>query len=140
MKVNSRINKCNILDIPMINDDRGNLSFIQNPEHIPFEIARIYYLYNVPSNKNRGSHAHKKLSQLIIAISGSFDVTINDGINKKKIRLNDASKGLYICPMIWRDLNNFTEDAVCMVLASHKYDQDDYIHDFNSFLNQVKIA
>ena len=131
------ISLCTLIELPKLQDDRGNLSFIENSNHIPFNISRIYYLYDVPKNQERGSHAHKELSQAIIAISGSFDITLKDGINEKKINLSRPDQALYICPMIWRDLGNFSKGAVCMVLASHKYEKQDYIHNYESYIKEV---
>lgn len=131
------INLCTLMEVPKFHDKRGNLSYLENLNHIPFNISRIYYLYNVPENQERGGHAHKKLSQLIIAISGSFDITLKDNFNEKKINLSRPDQALYVCPMIWRDLGNFSKDAVCMVLASHKYDKQDYIHNYESYIKEL---
>jgi dTDP-4-dehydrorhamnose 3,5-epimerase-like enzyme len=134
------INFCKIIELPKIHDSRGNLSFIEGNRHIPFNIARVYYLYDVPGGAERGGHAHKKLKQLIIAISGSFDIHLDDGIEKKSIHLNRSYQGLYVCPMIWREIDNFSSGAVCMVLASDYYDEDDYYRDYNTFLSDTKRA
>src|SRR5512136_1361196 len=107
---------CALIDLPKVADPRGNLTFLENGRHIPFDIKRVYYLYDVPGGSDRGGHAHKKLSQLIIAMSGSFDVHIDDGVNKKTVRLNRSYYGLYLCPMIWRTIDNFSSGAVCLVL------------------------
>ena len=131
----SIISDCKLIELPRVNDVRGSLSFIESNTHIPFNIARIYYLYSVPDTKVRGAHAHKQLQQLIIPISGSFDIQVDDGVSKTKFHLNRPNQGLYICPMIWRDLSNFTADAVCLVLASEKYDESDYIRDYADFRN-----
>jgi len=132
------IEKCVLIDLPKITDPRGNLTFIEGGRHIPFEIRRAYYLYDVPGGAERGGHAHKELHQLIIAISGSFDITVDDGRNKKRIHLNRPYYGLYICPMIWRELDNFSSGSVCMVLASNVYDEDDYFRDHENFLKEVR--
>lgn len=132
------IEKCKLLDLPRICDPRGNLTFIESGSQIPFDIERIYYLYDVPIGAERGSHAHKALEQLIIAISGSFDVVIDDGYSKKRIHLDRSSLGLYICPRIWRELDNFSSGSVCMVLASQIYDERDYIRNYNEFLEAVR--
>ncbi len=129
------IEACRLIELPHIQDERGSLGFVESGEHIPFEIARIYYLYGVPDSKVRGAHAHKQLQQLIIPTSGSFDIEIDDGDNKKIFHLNRPDQGLYICPMIWRDLSNFSGGAVCLVLASEKYDELDYIRDYDDFMN-----
>ncbi len=130
------IEKCSIIELPAIHDPRGNLTFIEGPDgkgHIPFTIKRIYYLYDVPGGAERGGHAHKNLHQLIIAMSGSFDIVIDDGFNKKRIHLNRSYKGLYVCPMIWREIDNFSSGAVCMALASNLYDEDDYYRNYQDF-------
>jgi hypothetical protein len=132
------IDKCNLIKLPQIIDSRGNLSFVEGNSQIPFDIARIYYLYDVPGGAERGGHAHKNLSQLIIAISGSFDIIIADGIDKKRIHMNRSYMGLYVCPMIWRELDNFSSGSVCLVLASNKYDEDDYYRDYQEYLTASK--
>ena len=131
------INHCHVRDLPRITDVRGNLSYIEGPSLVPFDIRRIYYLYDVPGGADRGAHAHKALHQLVIALSGAFDVVLDDGENKKLVRLDRAYKSLYICPMIWRTLHNFSSGAVCLVLASERYDESDYIRDYDSFLEAV---
>jgi glyoxylate utilization-related uncharacterized protein len=128
------INKCALIQLPRISDPRGNLSFIEGHQHIPFEIRRVYYIYDVPGGSERGSHAHKNLHQFIVAISGSFDVTLHDGRSEKKFCLNRPFYGLYVCPMIWRNLENFSSGAVCMVVASEHYDEIDYIRDRHQFI------
>jgi oxalate decarboxylase/phosphoglucose isomerase-like protein (cupin superfamily) len=125
---------CRIIDLPKISDHRGNLSFIEGERQIPFAIQRVYYLYDVPGGAERGGHAHKELHQLIIAMSGSFDVILDDGENKKRFHLNRPYNGLYVCPMIWRELDNFSSGSVCMVLASNRYDEDDYYRDYEAFI------
>lgn len=126
---------CRIIELPKIADPRGNLSFIEGGQHIPFDIKRVYYLYDVPGGSDRGSHAHKTLHQFIVAMSGSFDVVLDDGVEKKRFHLNRSYYGLYVCPMMWRDLDNFSSGAVCMVLASTHYNQADYIRDYPEFLH-----
>lgn len=132
------IDDCRIIDLPKIADPRGNLTFIEGGKHIPFSIARAYYLYDVPGGADRGSHAHKQLHQLMIAMSGSFDVVLDDGKNKKRIHLNRPYFGLHICPMIWRELDNFSSGSVCMVLASRVYEESDYFRDYSQFLAALK--
>ena len=132
------VHDCKIIDLPKITDPRGNLTFIENGRHIPFDIKRVYYLYDVPGGSERGGHAHKALHQLMIAMSGSFDVLLDDGHEKKRIHLNRSYFGLYICPMIWRELDNFSSNAVCMVLASNFYDENDYYRDYASFITGVR--
>ena len=131
------INNCKIIELPKIVDQRGNLTFIEGGTHVPFDIQRVYYLYDVPGGAERGGHAHKGLHQLIIAMSGSFDIVIDDGNERKRIHLNRSYAGLYICPMIWRELDNFSSGSVCMVLASNKYDESDYYRDYPEFLQAV---
>jgi hypothetical protein len=129
----SPIDNCHIIQLPKITDPRGNLTFIEGNSQIPFEIKRVYYLYDVPGGGERGGHAHKNLSQLIIAMSGSFDVILDDGENRKRVHLNRSYQGLFVCPMIWRELDNFSSGSVCLVLASNLYSEDDYFrhkHDF----------
>lgn len=128
------IESCRIIELPKIADPRGNLSFIEGGQHIPFDIKRVYYLYDVPGGSDRGSHAHKNLHQFIVAMSGSFDVVLNDGKDKKLFHLNRSYYGLYVCPMMWRNLENFSSGAVCLVLASARYDEADYIRDYDKFV------
>jgi dTDP-4-dehydrorhamnose 3,5-epimerase-like enzyme len=128
------IDHCKLIELPKFNDARGNLSFIEGGQHIPFDIKRVYYLYDVPGGSDRGSHAHKNLQQFIVAMSGSFDVVLDDGKEKKRFHLNRSYSGLYVCPMMWRDLDNFSSGSVCMVLASTYYDVDDYIRNYEEFL------
>lgn len=125
---------CRIVELPKISDARGNLTFIEGGRHVPFDIRRVYYLYDVPGGAERGGHAHKDLHQLIVAMSGSFDVLLDDGRQKKRFHLNRSYYGLYICPMIWRELDNFSSGSVSMVLASNFYDESDYYRDYGLFL------
>lgn len=128
------IANCRIIDLPKIHEPRGNLTFIEGGIHVPFDIQRVYYLYDVPGGAERGGHAHKGLTQLIVAMSGSFDVVLDDGHNKTRFHLNRSYQGLYICPMIWRELDNFSSGSVCMVLASNRYDEGDYYRDYSDYL------
>lgn len=132
------INDCKIVDLPKISDPRGNLSFIEGGQHIPFNIQRVYYLYDVPGGSDRGSHAHKNLHQFIVAMSGSFDVVLDDGQKKRRFHLNRSYYGLYVCPMMWRDLDNFSSGAVCLVLASEHYNAAEYIRDYDQFLAMTR--
>lgn len=125
---------CRIIELPQVHDPRGNLTFIESDNQIPFAIQRVYYLYDVPGGSERGGHAHKALNQLIIAMSGSFDVVLDDGKDKRRVHLNRSYFGLYVCPMIWRELDNFSSGSVCMVLASNKYSEDDYYRDYGDFM------
>lgn len=126
---------CRIVELPKINEPRGNLSFVESNNHIPFAIERVYYVYDVPGGADRGGHAHKELHQLIIAMSGSFDITLDDGKNKKKFHLARSYYGLYVCPMIWREMDNFSSNSVLMVLASNKYSEEDYYRDYDEFMH-----
>lgn len=128
------VHDCKIIELPRINEPRGNLTFIEGSRHIPFDIKRVYYLYDVPGGAARAAHGHKALHQVMIAMSGSFDITLDDGHEKKLFHLNRSYQGLYIPPMLWRDLDNFSSGAVCMVLASDVYDESDYYRDYQQFL------
>ena len=128
------IKDCKVISLPKIKDERGNLSFVEQFHHVPFEISRIYYLYDVPGGAERGGHAHKELHQLIIAVAGSFQVKLDDGNHSETYFLNSPSKGLYVCPMVWRDILEFSSGSVCLVLASDIYKESDYYRDYNDFL------
>jgi len=128
------VKDCEIIEIPKIKDPRGNIAVVEK-QVIPFEAKRVYYLYDVPSDATRGGHAHIGLCQFLIALSGSFDVILHDGIKEKKITLNKPDKGLLIRPGIWRELENFSSGSVCLVLASEVYLEEDYIRDFEQFLS-----
>lgn len=128
------LSDCKIIDLPKISDPRGNLSFIEGGRHIPFDIRRVYYLYDVPGGAERGGHAHKELHQLIIAMSGSFDVILDDGCSKQRVHLNRSYFGLYVCSMIWREIDNFSSGGVCMVLASNYYEEADYYRNYEEYL------
>ena len=132
------IGNCRIIDLPKINDPRGNLTFVEANRHVSFDIRRVYYLYDVPGGAERGGHAHKALHQFIIAMSGSFDIHLDDGFAKKTVHMNRSYYGLHICPMIWREMDNFSSGAVCMVLASDYYDEMDYYREYNQFINQAQ--
>ncbi|WP_031482627.1 sugar 3,4-ketoisomerase [Maridesulfovibrio frigidus] len=131
--------KPHLIDLPKIEDNRGNLTFIENSRHIPFDIKRVYYLYDVPGGESRGGHAHKELRQYIIAASGSFDVVLDDGKNKTTFSLNRSYYGLYVPKMTWRELENFSSGSVCLVLASEYYDPADYYYTYEDFIKAVKI-
>ena len=132
------VSDCIIIQLPVIPDERGNLSFLEEHRHIPFEIKRVYWLYDVPGGASRGAHAHKNLYQLLIAASGSFRVTLDDGREKCSFFLNRSYQGLLIPPGIWRELDDFSSGAVCMVMASELYDPEDYIRDYEEFLEYSK--
>ena len=131
------VDLCKIIELPKIADPRGNLTFVESGNQIPFDIQRVYYLYDVPGGSERGGHAHKGLHQLIIAMSGSFDVVLDDGKKKKRVHLSRSYYGLYVCPMIWRELDNFSSGSVCMVLASNKYDEADYYREYPEYLTAL---
>lgn len=129
---------CYLIDLPKISDPRGNLTFIEENRHFPFDIKRVYYLYDVPGGAERGGHAHKEMNQMIIAMSGSFDVVLDDGFERKRYHMNRSYYGLYISPMVWRELDNFSSGAVLLSLASNLYDESDYYRDYADFLRDVK--
>ena len=131
------IQDCRIIELPRISDPRGNLTFIDGGRHVPFEIKRVFYLYDVPGGADRGGHALKNCHQFLIAMSGSFDVILYDGKEKQRIHLNRSYRGLYIPPMIWREMDNFSSGSVCLVLASEPYDEKDYFREYSQFLLAV---
>jgi len=133
------IEECRQIDFPKIHDPRGNLTFIESERHIPFDIKRVYYLYDVPGGATRAGHAHKTLQQVLIAIAGSFDVVLDDGKDTKTIHLNRSYYGIYIYPLTWRVLNNFSSGAVCLSIVSDFYDEDDYIRNYDSFINEFGV-
>lgn len=132
------LNDCRIVELPKITDPRGNLTFVESERNIPFEIKRVYYLYDVPGGAVRAGHGHRNLHQLVIAIAGSFDVLLDDGQEKKQIHLDRSYRGLYIAPMTWREINNFSSGSVCVVLASDFYDESDYFREYEDFLDAVR--
>ena len=125
---------CRIIELPKIHDPHGSLTFVENSSQIPFEMQRVYYVYDVPGGAERGGHAHKGLHQFIVAMSGSFDITLDDGKNKRKFHLARSYYGLYICPMIWREIDNFSSGSVLMCLASNKYSEEDYYREYDDFM------
>ncbi len=133
MRSNS-VYDCVILPLNKIHNRAGNITIVEGNKNVPFDIRRIYYLYDIPGGEDRGGHAHKVLSQLIVAASGSFDVLLNDGVNKKIVTLNRPDYGLLIVPGIWRELIEFSSGAICMVLASHVYNEQDYIRSYADFI------
>jgi len=132
------LSDCRLIDLPRIQDPRGNLTFIEGSRHIPFDLKRVYYLYDVPGGAERGAHGHRALQQLVVAMSGSFDIHLDDGREKRVFHMNRSYFGLYICPMIWRELTNFSSGAVCMVLASDYYRETDYYRDYAEFMRDVQ--
>lgn len=126
------------IELPQIQDPRGDLTFVEGGNHIPFNIRRVYYLYNVPVDAERGGHAHKELEQVVFALSGSFRMKIDDGNTKSEYWLRDPRKGLYINRLVWREMDSFSQGAVCMVLASRPYDEDDYYRDHGEFLRALQ--
>lgn len=133
-----QLDKCKLVDLPKISDPRGNLTFIENKRHIPFEVKRVYYLYDVPGGESRAGHGHRELEQLIIAVSGSFSVTVDDGYSRKEFYLNRSYFGLYLPKMVWREIDNFSSSSVCLVLASEFYDERDYFRDYEEFCKVVR--
>ena len=131
------IQDCKLIDLPKINDPRGNLTFVEGGCHVTFDIKRVFYLYDVPGGADRGGHALKKCHQFLIAMSGSFDVILNDGKQKQRVHLNRSYHGLYIPPMIWREMDNFSSGSVCLALASTSYDPTDYYRDYNEYLQSL---
>jgi dTDP-4-dehydrorhamnose 3,5-epimerase-like enzyme len=134
------IEDCRIVELPKITDPRGNLTFIESERNIPFAIKRVYYLYDVPGGATRAGHGHKNLHQFMIAISGSFDVTLDDGKSQKQFHLDRSYLGLYIAPMTWREINNFSTGSVCVVLASDFYDESDYFRNYDDFLKATSVV
>ena len=130
----SSIFQCDIIELSKINNGVGNMSFVENSKNIPFDIKRVYYIYDVPGGSDRGGHAHINLEQFVIAVSGAFEVLLDDGTNKKIVRLDRPFMALNIQKGIWRETRNFTSGSVCMVIASEDYSDDDYIYDYNEFL------
>ena len=133
------IEKVRIVNFPKIVDSRGNLTFIEGGRHLPYEFKRVYYLYDIPGGAVRGGHAHKKCHETLIAMNGSFDVIVDDGIEKRRIHLNRSYYGVHIPEMIWRELDNFSTGAICLVIASDFYDEEDYIRDYDEFLEALGL-
>lgn len=134
------LDDCKLINLPKIPDERGNLTFIEGGHHVPFEIKRVFYLYDVPGGADRGGHALKKCQQFLIAMSGSFDVILDDGIRKQRIHLNRSYHGLLIPSMIWREMDNFSSGSVCLALASANYDETDYYREYSDFLHTLDPA
>lgn len=134
----SSVYNCSVVELPKIHNRAGNITVLENNTHVPFEVKRVYYLYDVPGGAGRGGHAHKNLHQFIIAVSGAFDVLIDDGINRKIVHLDRPYVGLHITPGIWRELLNFSSGSVCLVLASEFYYEQDYMRDYETFKKIVR--
>lgn len=130
------IDQCSLIDISKVHTELGNISVLENGSNLPFDIKRIYYLYDVPGGETRGGHAHYKLEQYIIAASGSFDVIVDDGKNRKRFFLNRPNIALHVVPGLWRELDNFSSGSICMVMASHKFEEEDYIRNYDNFLSK----
>lgn len=139
MTVIPSINDCKVVSLPKIKDPRGNLTFIEGNNHLPFEIKRVFYLYDVPTGEDRGAHAHKTLHQFLVCLSGSFDVAVDDGEFQGTIHLNRPWKGLHIPPMIWAAEVNFDPGSVCLVLASELYNEADYIRNYDEFIGLANV-
>ena len=129
-----KVTDCTILDLPKVADGRGNLSIIEENKHIPFKIKRVFYYYDIPGGESRGGHAHKECHQLLIAASGSFEVVLDDGVNRRTVLLNRPFYGLHVPPGIWAEERGFSSGSICLVLASHPYDDADYIRDYDAFI------
>lgn len=141
LKMNSKKNlphgSARMIALPVVSDPRGDLTFVEGHNHVPFDIARVYYLYNVPVDAERGGHAHKILQQVVFALSGSFRLKIDDGFDTREYWLRNPRQGILIDRLIWREMDSFSQGAVCMVLASHAYDEADYIRDYGDFMKAV---
>ena len=131
------LENCKLIDLPKIADPRGNLTFIEGQRHLPFDIKRVFYLYDVPGGADRGGHALKQTHQFLIAMSGSFDVVVYNGKEKHRIHLNRSYYGLYLPPMIWREMDNFSSGSVCLALASEPYSEQDYYRNYAEYLRAV---
>lgn len=129
------VEDCKIVELPIVHNDAGNITVLETGQNIPFDIKRVYYLYDVPMGAERGGHGHYELQQYIVAASGSFTFVLDDGKNKKEVFLNHPNKALHIVPGIWREMKDFSSGSVCLVLASMEYTEDDYIRDYDDFLN-----
>ena len=134
------IGNCRLIELPRVQDPRGNLTYIESGRHIPFEVKRVFYLYDVPGGASRAGHALKSCHQFLIATSGSFDVIVDDVTEKKVFQLNPSYYGLYIPPMIWREISNFSSNSICIVLASEFFSEADYYRDYSQFVSRVREA
>jgi len=129
---------CSVIDISKIHSEAGNITVVENDKNIPFHVKRIYYLYDVPAGEARGGHAHYELEQYVVAASGSFDVVLDDGVNKRRVSLNRPYMALHIVPGLWRELDNFSSGSITMVLASEVYEEKDYIRDYKTYIEKKK--
>lgn len=135
MKNKVTVYDCSFIELPVIENEAGNITPMRNNEQVPFDIKRVFYLYDIPGGKDRGAHAHKECHQFLIAASGSFEVVLDDGVNKRTVVLNRPYFGLHIPPGIWAAEQGFSSGSICLVLASHKYDESDYLRDYSAYLN-----
>lgn len=136
--ITTGLDRCRIIDLPKIVDPRGSLTFAEGSRHVPFDFRRVYFLYDVPGGQRRGGHAHRELQEFIIAASGSFDVVVDDGVQRRSFFLNRSYYGLYIPAMVWRELENFSSGSVCLVLASEVYDESEYLRDYDQFAEAAR--
>jgi hypothetical protein len=140
MSVQTRVAECRVVELPRIASPEGSLTPVVGGVDVPFPIERIYYLYDIPGGETRGGHAHLELQQLIVSVMGAFDLVLDDGVERRTVRLDRAHRGLYVPKMIWRELTNFSSGAICMVLASLPYDEMDYVRDYDDFLARKGFA
>jgi hypothetical protein len=131
------LQRCRTINLPVVEDPRGNLTFVESDQHVPFPIMRVFYLYDIPGGASRGGHAHRNLQQFIIAMSGSFDITLDDGNERRIHHFNRSYNGLYVAPMVWGQIENFSSGSVCMVLASGHFDESDYYRDYDEFIEEA---
>jgi hypothetical protein len=128
------VSGCRLLHLPVVRDQRGNLTVIESPQHVPFHIRRVYYLYDIPAGEHRAGHAHRTLEQLLVAVAGSFDVVLDDGKTRQTVTLNRPFVGLYLPQLVWREIENFSAGAVCLALASDHFDESDYVRNYERFV------
>ena len=129
---------CRVIELPRVRDQRGNLTFVESGRHVPFVLRRVFYLYDVPGDSTRAGHALRTCEQLLVAVSGAFDAVLDDGATRRRFHLNRAYQGLYVPPLIWRELDNFSSSSVCLVLASEPYDESGYLREYDGFLAAVR--
>ena len=132
------VTDCHLIDLPKVNDARGNLTFIEGDRHVPFDIRRVFYLYDVPGGSTRAGHALRTCHQFIVSLSGAFDVVLDDGSEKRRFHLNRSHYGLYVTPLTWRELDNFSSNSVCLVLASEPFEERGYFREYEAFLQAVR--